>query len=76
MDIPNTMRAMLLTEQREPLIPAEVPVPMPGEGQVLVKVSTCGVCRTDLHVLDGDLTEPKLPLILRMVGFSLGRFII
>jgi propanol-preferring alcohol dehydrogenase len=64
MDIPNTMRAMLLTEQREPLIPAEVPVPMPGEGQVLVKVSTCGVCRTDLHVLDGDLTEPKLPLIL------------
>jgi propanol-preferring alcohol dehydrogenase len=64
MDIPNTMRAMLLTEQREPLIPAEVPVPRPGEGQVLVKVSTCGVCRTDLHVLDGDLTEPKLPLIL------------
>jgi propanol-preferring alcohol dehydrogenase len=58
------MRAMLLTEQRKPLIPADVPVPQPGAGQVLVKVSTCGVCRTDLHVLDGDLSEPKLPLIL------------
>jgi propanol-preferring alcohol dehydrogenase len=64
MDIPNTMRAMLLTEQREPLITAELPVPRPGAGQVLVKVSTCGVCRTDLHILDGDLSEPKLPLIL------------
>jgi propanol-preferring alcohol dehydrogenase len=64
MNIPNKMRAMLLSEQHKPLKLAEVPVPVPGPGQVLIKVHTCGVCRTDLHVLDGDLTEPKLPLIL------------
>jgi len=64
MDIPKTMRAMLLEKQRQPLKLAEVPVPQPGPGQVLIRVHTCGVCRTDLHVLDGDLTEPKLPLIL------------
>ncbi len=64
MDIPNNMKAMLLYEQRQPLQLAEVAVPQPGAGQVLVKVQTCGVCRTDLHVLDGDLSEPKLPLIL------------
>jgi propanol-preferring alcohol dehydrogenase len=64
MNIPNKMRAMLLNEQHKPLKLAEVSVPVPGPGQVLIKVHTCGVCRTDLHVLDGDLTEPKLPLIL------------
>jgi len=55
---------MLLEAQRQPLKLAEVPVPQPGKGQLLLKVHTCGVCRTDLHVLDGDLTEPRLPLIL------------
>ncbi len=64
MDIPTIMRAMLLGEQRQPLKLAEVPVPEPQPGQVLINVHSCGVCRTDLHVLDGDLTEPKLPLIL------------
>jgi propanol-preferring alcohol dehydrogenase len=64
MNVPNKMRAMLLTGQRQPLKLAEVPIPSAGAGQVLIKVHTCGVCRTDLHVLDGDLTEPKLPLIL------------
>lgn len=64
MEIPKKMRAMVLEAQRQPLKPAEVPVPEPSEGQVLLKISACGVCRTDLHVLDGDLTEPKLPLIL------------
>ena len=64
MEIPNKMRAMLLEAQRQTLNLVEAPVPQPGEGQVLLKISTCGVCRTDLHVLDGDLTEPKLPLIL------------
>jgi len=64
MNVPNTMRAMLLSGPRQPLKLAEVPVPAAGAGQVLIKVNTCGVCRTDLHVLDGDLTEPKLPLIL------------
>lgn len=64
MDIPKTMRAMLLETQRQPLRLAEVPVPEVKEGQVLLQVHTCGVCRTDLHILDGDLTEPKLPLIM------------
>ncbi len=77
MDIPKKMRAMLLSAQRQPLALAEVPVPQPEAGQVLVKVHTCGVCRTDLHVMDGDLNEPKLPLILghQIVGsvVSLGQ---
>ena len=64
MNVPKVMRAMLLESQRQPLKLAEVPVPQPGPGQVMIKVHTCGVCRTDLHVMDGDLTEPKLPLIL------------
>ncbi len=64
MNVPNTMRSMLLTEQHQPLKLSEVPVPAPAADQVLIHVHTCGVCRTDLHVLDGDLTEPKLPLIL------------
>ena len=58
------MRAMLLEEPRRPLRMAEVDTPRPGPGQVRVQVSACGVCRTDLHVLDGELTRPKLPLIL------------
>jgi alcohol dehydrogenase, propanol-preferring len=57
------MRAMVLERQREPLRLAELPDPIPGFGQVLVSVATCGVCRTDLHIVDGDLTEPKLPLV-------------
>jgi propanol-preferring alcohol dehydrogenase len=64
MDIPKTMKAMVLEEQKQPLKLKEVAVPHPGPDQVLIRVHTCGVCRTDLHVLDGDLTEPKLPLIL------------
>lgn len=64
MNIPKVMRAMLMESQGQPLRLAEVPVPQPGEGQVLLQVHTCGVCRTDLHVLYGDLTEPKLPLIM------------
>ena len=57
------MRAMILTRQGQPLESAELPDPTPGPGQLLVKVSVCGVCRTDLHVVDGDLTEPVLPLV-------------
>ncbi len=74
MDVPKKMRAMLLNEQRQPLQLAEVPVPQPAAGQVLVQVHACGVCRTDLHVLDGDLNEPKLPLILghQIVGTVVG----
>src|SRR6478735_10082720 len=57
------MRAMVLDEQRKPLRAADVQPPRPGPGQVLIRVHTCGVCRTDLHIVDGELTEPKLPLV-------------
>jgi len=57
------MRAMILDGPKKPLRPADVPQPVPGPGEVLVRVRACGVCRTDLHVADGDLAEPKLPLI-------------
>ena len=57
------MRAMVLDTPGQPLRLAGVEIPRPGPGQVLVRVNCCGVCRTDLHVVDGDLTEPKLPLI-------------
>jgi alcohol dehydrogenase, propanol-preferring len=60
----QTMRAMLLDTPHAPLRLAEIPIPTPGSGQVLLKVSACGVCHTDLHILDGELTEPKLPLVL------------
>ncbi len=63
MNIPTTMRAMLLEQPGQPLRLQEMPVPQPGPEQVLLKVRACGVCRTDLHILDGELTEPKLPLI-------------
>jgi propanol-preferring alcohol dehydrogenase len=58
------VRAMLLNRQREPLEAAETPEPAPERGQVAVRVLACGVCRTDLHVADGDLREPTLPLVL------------
>jgi propanol-preferring alcohol dehydrogenase len=58
------MRAMLLDAARTPLRFADVPDPEPGAGQVRIRVHVCGVCRTDLHVLDGELTKPKLPLVL------------
>ncbi|MEQ8428712.1 MAG: zinc-dependent alcohol dehydrogenase family protein [Gammaproteobacteria bacterium] len=57
------MKAMRLHQQHEPLKLDTCPVPKPGDNEVLLKVSACAVCRTDLHVCDGDLTEPKLPLI-------------
>jgi alcohol dehydrogenase, propanol-preferring len=60
----KTMRAMLLDSPHTPLRLAELPIPTPGTGQVLLKVHACGVCHTDLHILDGELTEPKLPLVL------------
>lgn len=57
------MRAMVLERQGEPLRPLEPADPEPGPGQVLLSVAACGVCRTDLHIVDGELSEPKLPLI-------------
>jgi len=57
------MRAMILRRPGSPLEPADLPEPRPGPGQVLVRVHCCGRCRTDLHVVDGDLPEPVLPLV-------------
>jgi propanol-preferring alcohol dehydrogenase len=58
------MRAMVLEKPGEPLVLRDVPKPKPGRGQLLVRVATCAVCRTDLHIVDRELPEPKLPLIL------------
>ena len=73
------MRAMVLTAARAPLEEVELPDPEPGPGQALLRVLACGVCRTDLHVVDGELTRPKLPLvpgheIVAEVVASAGRF--
>src|SRR5438034_5574457 len=58
------MRAMMLDVPRRPLRAVDISRPEPGPGQVLLAVAACGVCRTDLHVLDGELPNPTLPLIL------------
>ncbi len=58
------MRAMVLVEPKMPLQLQEVPIPEPQSGQLLIKIEACGVCRTDLHIFDNELTEPNLPLIL------------
>src|SRR3989440_6339247 len=57
------MRALVLEAVRTPLREVERPTPVPGPEQVLIRVHACGVCRTDLHVVDGELTDPKLPLV-------------
>ena len=57
------MRAMILERPRQPLRSRDAPKPKLGAGQLLVRVATCAVCRTDLHVVDGELPDPKLPLI-------------
>jgi propanol-preferring alcohol dehydrogenase len=54
---------MVLTEAGRPLVERELPDPVPGRGEVLLEVSACGVCRTDLHIVDGELHEPRLPLV-------------
>src|SRR5438128_12416120 len=58
------MRAMVLEKPKTPLALRDVPKPKPGGGQLLVRVNACAVCRTDLHIVDGELPDPKLPLIL------------
>ncbi len=55
---------MLLNRVGQPLRLTDLALPQPAPGQVLVKVSACAVCRTDLHILDGELPTPKLPLVL------------
>jgi propanol-preferring alcohol dehydrogenase len=63
MDVPTTMRAMVFEKAHQPLRSREIPVPQPGPGELLLKVHACGVCRTDLHIVDGELAHPKLPLV-------------
>jgi len=80
-----TMQAMVLDAPRAALVLRERPRPMPGAGEILIKVSSCGVCRTDLHIVDGELEHPKLPIVpgheivgrvavlgTGVTGFSLG----
>src|SRR6185312_1961566 len=57
------MRAMVLERPGEPLRMTELPRPIPGPGQLLLRVQACAVCRTDLHVVDGELPSPALPLV-------------
>jgi propanol-preferring alcohol dehydrogenase len=76
------MRAMVLTAPGRPLDLVDIPCPAPGPSDVLIRISACGVCRTDLHVVDGELTKPKLPLVpgheivgtVAEVGRSVDRF--
>jgi propanol-preferring alcohol dehydrogenase len=76
------MRAMLLDKTRSVLREADVPVPEPSASQLLIEVRACGVCRTDLHVVDGELSSPKFPLvpgheivgIVRQVGAEVEQF--
>lgn len=65
---------MILERSGAPLVSSEVPDPTPGPGQVLLSVRACGVCRTDLHIVDGELADPKLPLVLghQVVGEVVG----
>ena len=60
---PSTMRAMVLHAPGEPLRAETRAVPHPGPEGVLLRVLACGICRTDLHVVDGELREPRLPLV-------------
>ena len=68
---PSRMQAMLLERPGEPLKPAEIAVPHAGPGQILIRIAACGVCRTDLHIFDGELAHPKLPLV-PWLGFTDG----
>jgi len=61
---PIDMRAMVLEHPRAPLTLRDIPPPIAGDGQLRIHVKACAVCRTDLHVADGELADPKLPLIL------------
>jgi propanol-preferring alcohol dehydrogenase len=62
--LPDTMIAMEMEAPGKPLVLKNLPMPEPRPGQVLIKVLACGVCRTDLHIFDGELKHPKLPLVL------------
>src|SRR6516225_649779 len=59
----NLMRAQILTTAGQPLVLGTLPDPRPGPQQLLIAVRACAVCRTDVHVVDGELADPKLPLV-------------
>lgn len=59
----SVMHAMILDRAKTPLVMRERPIPQPDQGEILVRVAACGVCRTDLHVVDGELPNPKLPIV-------------
>jgi propanol-preferring alcohol dehydrogenase len=59
----SAMRAMVLDRPKTPLVLRERPIPQPAVGEILVEIAACGVCRTDLHVIDGELPQPKLPIV-------------
>ncbi|MBN9351934.1 MAG: zinc-dependent alcohol dehydrogenase family protein [Chitinophagaceae bacterium] len=63
MTIPSHMKAMVFEGAHKPLVLKDVLIPSPSENQLLIKIRACGVCRTDLHIVDGELDKPKLPLI-------------
>src|SRR5918911_3190079 len=68
------MRAMVLDGAGTPLRPAELPLPEPGPGELLIRVRACGVCRTDLHILDGEVSCRKRPVVPghQIVGIAEG----
>ena len=72
------MRAMVFGGVEKPLMLQDLPIPVPESGQLLIRVHACGICRTDLHIIDGELREPKLPLVPghqivgRVVGIGAG----
>src|SRR5215472_12498121 len=78
------MRAALLEQPRTPLVMCERPTLTPAAGEILVEVAACGVCRTDLHVVDGELPNPKLPIVpgheivgrVAAIGEGVGGFVI
>ena len=57
------MHAMVLERPRTPLVLRERPLPVAGPGEIRISVKACGVCRTDLHVADGELSHPRLPIV-------------
>ncbi|HEY0244132.1 MAG TPA: alcohol dehydrogenase catalytic domain-containing protein, partial [Mucilaginibacter sp.] len=63
MKVPDLMWAMVFEKVGQPLAYKQLPIPKPTKSQVLIKVIACGVCRTDLHIVDGELDRPKLPLV-------------
>ena len=76
------MKALVLVETNAPLQPLELPDPQPGSGEILIRVAACAVCRTDLHVVDGELPPRKIPLVpgheivgtVIGIGHDAGRF--